>query len=81
MGEMDRGHLEVSTKLWNLIPYGKTNGELTRISQLIAAYQKVKKEAEDWGDYKRLPEEIPEISFNSEYFARSLHTMSRRGEQ
>ena len=27
MGEVDRGHIEVFPKLWNLRPYDKTNGE------------------------------------------------------
>ena len=47
--------------LWNLRPYEKTSAEITRIPRLIVPYQKVRKEAEDWGDYKKLPEEIPEF--------------------
>ena len=31
LGEVDRGHIEVFPKLWNLRPYDKTNGEVTRI--------------------------------------------------
>ena len=31
MGEVDRGHIEVFPKLWNLRPYDKTKGEVTRI--------------------------------------------------
>ena len=61
MGEVDRGHIEVFPKLWNLRTYDKTNGEITRIPRLIAAYHKVREEAKGWGDYKKVPEEIPEI--------------------
>ena len=60
MGEMGRGHLEVFQKLWNLRPFDKTNGEITRI-RLTAAYQKVREETKCWGDYKKLPEETPEF--------------------
>ena len=42
MGEVDRGHVEVLPKLWNLRRYDKTNGEITRIRRLTAAYQKVR---------------------------------------
>ena len=31
MGEVERGHIEVFPKLWNLRPYDKTNGEITRV--------------------------------------------------
>ena len=31
MGEVDRGQFEVFPKLWNLRPYDKTNGEVSRI--------------------------------------------------
>ena len=31
MGKVERGHIEVFPKLWNLRLYGKTNGEITRI--------------------------------------------------
>ena len=34
MGEVDRGYIEVLPKLWNLRPYDKTNGEVTRIPRL-----------------------------------------------
>ena len=61
MGEVDRGHIEVFLKLWNLRPYDKTNGEITRIPRLTAAYHKVREETKDWGDYKKLPKEIPEF--------------------
>ena len=61
MGEVDRGHIEVFPKLWNLRPYDKTNGEITRIPRLTAAYHKVREETKGWGDYKKLPEEIPEF--------------------
>ena len=37
MGEVDRGHVEVFPKLWNLRPYEKTNGEISRIPRLTAA--------------------------------------------
>ena len=48
-------------KLWNLRPYDKTNGELTRVPRLTAAYHKVREGTKDWGDYERLPETIPEF--------------------
>ena len=32
-----RGHIEVFPKLWNLRPYDKTNGQVTRIPRLTAA--------------------------------------------
>ena len=59
MGEVDRGHIEVFPKLWNLRPYYKTNGEITRTPRLTAAYHKLRDETKGWGDYKKLPEEIP----------------------
>ena len=62
MGEVDRGNLEVILRIWNLRPYHKSNGEITRIPRLIASYQKVRKKTEDLGDHMRLPEEIPEFS-------------------
>ena len=61
MGEVDRGHVEAFPKLWNLRPYDKTNGEITRIPRLTAAYHKVREETKCWRDYKKLPEEIPEF--------------------
>ena len=61
MGEVDRGHIEVLSELWNLRPYDKTNGEITRISRLIAAYHRVREETKGWMDYKKLPEEILEF--------------------
>ena len=61
MGEVERGHIEVFPKLWNLRPYDKTNGEITRIPRLTTAYHKVREETKGWGDYKKLPEEIPEF--------------------
>ena len=61
MGEVDRGHIEAFPKLWNLRPYNKTNGEITRILRLTAAYHKVREETKCWGDYKKLREEIPEF--------------------
>ena len=54
MGEVDRGQLALFSKLWNLLSYDKTNGEITRIPRSLAAYQKVKKKTEGWGDYKRV---------------------------
>ena len=36
------------------------NGEITRIPLLKASHQRVRKETEGWGDYKKLPEEISE---------------------
>ena len=61
MGEEERGHIEVFPKLWNLRPYDKTNGEMARVPRLTAAYHKVREETKDWGDYEKLPEEIPEF--------------------
>ena len=61
MGEVERGHIEVFPKLWNLRPYDETNGEMTRVPRLTAAYHKVREETKDWGDYKKLPEAIPEF--------------------
>ena len=61
MGEVERGHLEVLPKLWKLRLYDKTNGEITRIPRLTTAYHKVREETKDWGDYEKLPEEIPEF--------------------
>ena len=61
MGEVDRGHIEVFPELWNLRPYDKTNGEITKIPRLAAAYHKVREERKGWGDYKKLPEVISEF--------------------
>ena len=35
--------------------------EITRVPRLVAAYHKVREETKDWGDYEKLPEEIPEF--------------------
>ena len=61
MGELDRGHIEVFPKLWSLRPYDKTNGEVIRIPRLTAAYHKLREETKGWGDYKKMPEKIPEF--------------------
>ena len=61
MGEEERGHVEVFTKLWNLRPYDKTNGEITRIPLLVASYQKVKEETKDWGNNRKQTKEISEL--------------------
>ena len=61
MGEVDRGHIEVFPKLWNLRPHDKTIGEITRIPPLMTAYHKVREETKGWGYYKNLPEGIPEF--------------------
>ena len=61
MGEVERGHIEVFPKLWNLRPYDKTNVEITRVPRITAAYHKVREETKDWGDYEKLPKEIPEF--------------------
>ena len=58
---MDREHIEVFPKLWNLRPYDKTNSEVTRNPRRTAAYHKLREETKGWGDYKKLPEEIPEF--------------------
>ena len=60
-GEVERGHIEVFPKLWNLRPYDKTNGEMTRVPRLNAAYHKVREKTKDWADYEKLPEAIPEF--------------------
>ena len=44
IGELERGHIEVFPKLWNLRPYDKTNGEMARVPRLTAAYHKVREE-------------------------------------
>ena len=61
MGVVERRYIEVFPKLWNLRPYDKMNVEITRIPRLMIAYQKLKEETKDWGDQKKLPEEIPEF--------------------
>ena len=61
MGKKDRRHTEMFPKLWKLRPYDRTNGEITRLPCLIVPYQKMRKETEDWCDYKKLPEEIPQF--------------------
>ena len=61
MGEVERGHIEVFPKLWNLRPYDKTNGEITRVPRLTAAYHKLRQETKDWCENEKLPEEIPEF--------------------
>ena len=61
MGEVERGHVEVFPKLWNLRPYDKTNGKITRVPRLTAAYHRVREGTKDWGDYEKLPEAIPEL--------------------
>ena len=61
MGEVERGPIEVFLKLWNLRLYDKTNDEMNRVPRLTAAYHKVREETKDWGDYKKLSEEIPEF--------------------
>ena len=58
MEEVDRGHIEVFPKLWNLRTYDKTN---PRIPRLTAAYHKLREETKGWGDFKKLPEEITEF--------------------
>ena len=40
--------IEVFPRLWNLRPYDKTNGEITRVPRLTAAYHKVREETKDW---------------------------------
>ena len=71
MGEEDRGHIEVFSKLWNLRPYDKTNGVITRFPRLTAAYHKMREETKGWGDYKKLPKEIPEFNSDKKDVARS----------
>ena len=61
MGEVERAHIEVFPKLWNFGPFDKTNCEITKIPRLLASYPKVEEETKGWGDYKKLPEEIPEF--------------------
>ena len=71
MGEVDRGHIEVFSKLWNLRPYDKTTGVITRFIRLTAAYHKMREETKGWGDYKKLPEENPEFNSDKKDVARS----------
>ena len=47
MGKVERGHIEVFPKLWNLRPYDKTKGEMARVPRLTAAYHKVREETKD----------------------------------
>ena len=61
MGEVERGHIEVFPKLWNLRPYDKTSSEVTRIPRLMTSYHKVKEETKGWGNYKKLAEEITDL--------------------
>ena len=61
MGQVDRGHVEVFPKLWILRPYDKTNVDVTRKTRLTAACHKVREKTKGWGDYKKLPEEIPDF--------------------
>ena len=61
MGEVDRGHIEATPKLWNLRPSDKTNCEITTIPRLTAAYHNVREETKGCGDYKKLSDEIPEF--------------------
>ena len=61
MGEVYRGKIEVLPKLWNQRRYDKTNGEVTRNPRLNATYHKISEETKGWGDYKKLPKEIPEF--------------------
>ena len=42
MGEVDRGRIQVFSKLWNLRPNNKTNGEITRTPRLTAAYHNLR---------------------------------------
>ena len=58
---MGIGHIEVFPKLWILRPCDKTNGQVTRNPCLMASYHKVREGTKGWGDYKKLPEEIPEL--------------------
>ena len=61
MGEVDRWHVEVFPKLWNLRPIYKMNGEITIIHRLMVSYHKVREKTKGWGDNKKLPEEKPEF--------------------
>ena len=56
MGEIERGHVEVFLKLWNLRPYNQS-----ACARVTAAYHKVREGTNDWGDYEKLPEAIPEF--------------------
>ena len=53
MGKIDKGHIEVFP---NLRPHDKTNSGITKIPRLVASFQK--EETNDWGDYRKLLEEI-----------------------
>ena len=92
MGEEERGHVDVFPMLWNLRPYDKTNGEMTRVPRLTAAYHRVREETKDWGDYEKLPDAIPEfplikrillgaVSVVQTHRLRAFETNERRIEQ
>ena len=58
--DIERGLNEIYPKLWTLVPYDKSSGELTRIPRLLFWFQIVRKETEQWDDFKNLSEEIPQ---------------------
>ena len=45
----------------NSVTSGRMNGEIMRNLRRKATYNKVREETKCWGDYKKLPEEIPDI--------------------
>ena len=62
MGEVERGHIEVFPKLWNLRPYDKTNGEITRVPRLTGSIPQGERRNEGLGRLQdKLPEAIPEF--------------------
>ena len=71
MGEVERGLIEVFPKLWNLRTYDKTNGEITRVPRLTAAYHKVREETKDWGRLQEAAGGNPRIPSDKKDVARS----------
>ena len=60
IGDVDRGHIEVLSKLLNLRSFIKTDGKVTRTRRLLTTFQRIRKETEDENDLKELLEEMPE---------------------
>ena len=46
IGEVERVHIEVFSKLWNLQPCDKTNSEVSKNTSMLTVYQKMRKETE-----------------------------------
>ena len=50
LGGVDREHIQVFPKLWNIRPYNMTNGKITKIPRLNASYHKLREKMKGWGD-------------------------------